>query len=144
MARKTANPATLAMLQRVPLFAGLREKEVRSIQTMGREVDFAAGTNITSEGEQGVAFFLILDGRATVLVGGKVKRQLGPGDFVGEIALLDGGPRSATVRCETPVRGLALVSWTFRPLLLESPEVTYKILVEVCRRLRAADRESSA
>ncbi len=144
MASETANPATLAMLQRVPLFSGLTAKEVKRIQAAGREVRFDTGAHITSEGEQGIAFFLILEGRASVHVASKPKRGLGPGDFVGEIALLDGGPRTATVTAETPLRCFALVAWTFRPLLLESPEVTYKMLVEVCRRLRGADRESSA
>ncbi len=128
------------MLQQVPLFSALNQKDLQRIAAAGRVLEFEAGHNLTQEGELGVAFFLILEGRATVLAG-KRKRALGPGDFLGEIALLDGGPRTATVVSETPITCFTLVSWAFKPILMQSPQLAHKLLVELCARLRAVEKD---
>ena len=92
------------------------------------------------EGEAGGGLFLILEGQATVTVGSHERVSLGPGDYFGEISLLDDEPRSATVTANGPLRALFLFSFTFRPLLREHFEVTEKIILRLCQRLRAADR----
>ena len=111
--------------------------------TSGKEVSFAAGRVICKEGETGVGLHIILEGEVKVLVGGRTRRRLGPGAFFGEIALLDGGPRSASVVAETPVRTFAITSWNFRSVLKEHPSMPVKMLEEVCKRLRENERSLS-
>lgn len=130
----------VARLGSVPLFEGLSDKELQSIAQTGKPVDFPAGKEIVKEGASGVGFHLIVNGNASVLVGGEVVAQLGPGSYFGEMSLIDGGPRSATVRADTDVRTLSLTSWDFMPLLDANPSIARKLLVEMTRRLRAAEQ----
>ena len=134
-----ANASPLDMLAKVDLFNGLSKKELQKCHDAGKEVHFAAGHAIVSEGEQGVGFHMILEGRAVVTVGDQVRTHLGPGDYFGEIAIIDSGPRSASVKAETDVVTYAIASWDFMPVLTENFELTKKILVELCRRLRNAE-----
>lgn len=129
-----------AMLASVPLFEGLAKREIAAIVRVAKEVDHPPGRRIVAEGESGVGFHLILEGRARVLVGGRARARLGPGDYFGEMSLIDEGPRSATVETETAVRTLSLASWDFLPLLDRAPSIARKMLVEMSRRLRAAER----
>jgi CRP-like cAMP-binding protein len=133
--------SAVELLGGVDLFQGLSKKELRAIAAMAKEMQFDEGQRVVTEGEEGGRFHLILDGKAKVTVGGRTKNALGPGDYFGEISLIDGGPRSATVTAETPLRTLALAEWNFRPLLKEMPTIAPKLLVEMCRRLRASDRQ---
>jgi CRP-like cAMP-binding protein len=138
--RSMASGTDLAdLLARVPLFEGLSKKERQAVLRSATEVDHDAGHNIVSEGGGAAGFHLMLAGEATVLQGGREKRKLGAGDFFGEIALIDGGPRSATVRADTRVHTLSVTAWDFKPLLSEHPEIAHKVMVELCRRLRAAE-----
>jgi len=133
------------MLRRVPLFEGLSRKELEAVLLSADEVDHASGKEVVSEGAEGAAgFHLILAGEAEVLQRGSRLKQITAGDFFGDIALLDGGPRSATVRALTPLRTLSITSWNFRPLLHEHPDLAYKLLIELCRRLRAAEALATA
>ena len=93
----------LEQLRSVPLFAGLKDRELKDILGRTREVEHTGG-EIVEEGPKGVGFHLILEGSAAVLQHGQVRRTLGPGDYFGEISMIDGKPRSATVRPEGPVR----------------------------------------
>jgi CRP-like cAMP-binding protein len=127
------------MLASVPLFEGLSNKELVQIHRMGKEVDFAAGKVVVKEGGSAVGFHLILKGKARVTIRGRNRTTLGPGNFFGELSLIDRGPRTATVTAETPLRTLSLVSWEFIPLLERQPSIARKILVEMCRRLREVD-----
>jgi len=138
MARKS--PAQ--MLGSVGLFEGLSRRELAQIERMSRRVEFPAGSTIVKEGEEGVGFHLILAGRAKVSIKGRARSILGPGKFFGELSLIDRGMRTATVTAETTVSTLSLVSWEFLPLLEKTPSINRKILVEMCRRLREADRQS--
>ena len=95
---------------------------------MVREIPHTAGTVIAQEGEPGVGLFVILDGSADVTIGGRKKATLGPGDFFGEIALLDGGPRTATVTAKTDVNLFGLTEWVFRGLMMEHPSIALKTL----------------
>jgi len=134
----------LALLSRVPLFEGLSKKELEAVLRSSSEVEHDAGHNIVTEGGGAAGFHLMLAGEATVLQGGREKRTLGAGDFFGEIALIDGGPRSATVRADTRVRTLSITAWDFKPLLSEHPDMAHKVMVELCRRIRAAEAQAQA
>ena len=136
MAKKDA----LTKLASVPIFEGLSKRELDAIYRVAKEIDFEPGHAILEEGSTGVGFHLILDGRADVVVGGRKRATLGPGDYFGEMSLLDGGPRSATVRTATRVRTLALTSWAFLPLLDKNPSIAKKMLVELSRRLRSLEK----
>ena len=127
------------LLGAVDLFQGLGKSDLLKIHMLGRREQVRAGRELTSEGESGGHFYLIISGRAKVEVGGKEVPGLGPGDYFGEISLIDGEPRSATVTAETDLEVLSLASFTFRPLLLEHAGIAYKILLEMCARLRAAE-----
>jgi CRP/FNR family transcriptional regulator, cyclic AMP receptor protein len=107
-------------------------------------VEFGAGDVICREGETGVGLHVVVSGETKVQVGGRTRRRLGPGAFFGEVALLDGGPRSATVVADTPVRTLSIPAWSFRSLLKSQPSLSLKMLEEVCRRLRTVDASINA
>jgi CRP/FNR family transcriptional regulator, cyclic AMP receptor protein len=126
-------------LGRTDLFSPLGKKSLQSIAQQAKVVDHDAGKEITEEGGGATGFHLITQGKATVTVHGSSVRTLGPGDYFGEISLIDGQPRSATVRSETPLRTISLSSWSFRPLLDEEPEVSKALLKVMCARLRAAE-----
>ncbi|MGZ4110312.1 MAG: cyclic nucleotide-binding domain-containing protein [Actinomycetota bacterium] len=126
-----------ARLAAVPMFSGCSRKELAIIARAAKPVAHKAGAVIAREGERGIGLFLILEGTCTVSIGGKKKTTLGPGQFFGEIALLDGGPRTATVTADTDVRLLGLTEWMFRGLLAEHPSIALKTLESVAGRLRA-------
>jgi CRP-like cAMP-binding protein len=136
MAAKTP----VEMLAAVELFTVLTKKEVKMIHDSGKEVSFHAGRTIVSEGETGVGFHLILKGKAKVTVNGRLRAKLGPGDYFGEMAIIDRGPRSATVSADTDVQTLAIASWDFMPVLSQNFEMCRKIMVELSRRLRSAEK----
>ncbi len=131
--------AHLDALGRVPLFQDFSRKELETVLICAQETQFDQGAEIVREGASGTGFHLILAGNASVTQGGRPVRQLSPGDSFGDIALIDGGKRTATVRADTPIQTLSLVEWEFKPLLIEHPQLAYKLLVEFCRRLRDAE-----
>src|SRR3989442_12547357 len=108
---KKADP--VEMLAEVDLFSGVSKKDLRRIRAAGKEVTFSAGRTIVEQGDTGVAFHLILEGKAKVDVHGRGRRGLGPGDYFGEISLIDRGPRSATVTADNDVHTFAMASWDF-------------------------------
>lgn len=130
----------VALLKAVPLFEGLGKKELDAIYRASKEVRFAPGKTIVREGDTGAAFHLILEGTAKVATAGRARATLGPGDYFGEMSLIDHGPRSATVTASSPVTTLSLVSWSFMPLLDEMPSLAKKMLVVMSQRLRAAEK----
>lgn len=127
----------VAALGSVPLFESLSRKELESLARSGREVVRDVGHEITTEGEEGIAFFLMLEGSADINVSGTTLRSVGPGDHFGEIALIDGGPRTATVTVTQPARLFGLSAWNFRPMLSEHPDMTQKILMSLCKMVRS-------
>jgi CRP/FNR family cyclic AMP-dependent transcriptional regulator len=131
---------TMALLAGVPLFEGLSKKELNSILSVAKQIQFDEGHDIVEEGATGVGFHLVLEGEAHVLIGGRKRATLRAGDYFGEMSLIDGGPRSATVRTSTPVRTLALTSWAFMPLLDKNPSIARKLLAEMSKRLRNIER----
>jgi CRP-like cAMP-binding protein len=128
-------------LAKVPIFSGCSKRELSIIGRASKEVSHRAGTVIAREGERGIGLFLILDGQCSVTIGGKEKAKLGPGDFFGEVALLDGGPRTATVTAITPVRLVGITGWVFRGLLMEHPSIALRTLESVAGRLRTVSKE---
>lgn len=136
------NPAlereVVKVLKTIPLFSSCTDSELKAIAASGRTREFDAGKVICTEGETGTGIYVILTGETKVKVGGRTKRTLGPGAFFGEVAILDGGPRTATVVADTPVRTLGIPFWNFRKHLKENPKIAIKMLEEVCRRLRNA------
>jgi CRP-like cAMP-binding protein len=131
------------LLRRVPLFRGLGASDLAEVERLADEVEVPSETPLTREGQLGHEFFVIVDGRARVERGGRKVNELGPGDFLGEIALIDGRPRSATVTTEEPSRLLVLAHREFRTLLDGFPEIERKVLEALARRVRDADPEAS-
>src|SRR6188472_3583209 len=134
MATKT--DPVVDQLADVPLFAGLSRKELAVIATMTKPYRFPAGATIVEEGTTGGRFYLLTVGQVDVLVNSHRVTGLGPGGSFGEIALIDEGPRTATVVARSDVEALGIASFNFRPLLKNEPGVAFKLLVELCRRLR--------
>lgn len=133
-----AEPSVVRMLSQVPIFAPLGEKMLQSIATQAKERRFAAADRLVAQGEQGIGFFLILDGSVEVRIGGKATATLGPGQFFGEMALLDNQPRSADVVGRSAGRCLVVSAWEFWGALAKEPEVIRLLFQETVRRLRAA------
>jgi CRP/FNR family cyclic AMP-dependent transcriptional regulator len=126
-------------LREVKLLRGLKDADVASLAADLAERRVAAGNPIVGEGTGGVAFFFVLEGETSVTVGGAEVATLGPGEYVGELALLDPeGPRSATVTAKTDVVLGAMSAWQFRPFVLAHPEVAWTLLQRLARRLREA------
>jgi len=132
----------LELLRGVPLFAGLGSTELEAIGKVAEERDVPAGTALTREGRHEGYFFVVMTGTVRIERGGVRVDTIGDGDFLGEIALLDGGPRTATAMTETPCRLLVMTNPRFQQLLDTSPGVRIAILEEVGRRLRKLDSES--
>jgi CRP/FNR family cyclic AMP-dependent transcriptional regulator len=131
------------LLSGVPLFSSLSKKELNSLAAAVKDVSHPAGHVIARQGEIGVGFFLIVEGSAKVTVNGRPRSKLGPGDWFGEISLLDEGPRTATVTADTPIVMLGLTSWVFRRLVEENPSVATKMLKVMATRLRGASQDLS-
>jgi CRP/FNR family transcriptional regulator len=125
-------------LSRVPLFAGVKGRDLERLAKMMRERTFAEGETIATEGQKGVGFFVIEDGNATVSLQGEILRTLRPGDYFGEIALIDEGPRSATVTATTDLRCRGMAAWEFKSFVQEHPEVAWEMLRTLVGRLRDA------
>ncbi len=134
----------VSRLAKVPLFSDCSPRDLLLIAKVIKDVDHPAGTVIAREGEPGIGLFIIAEGTAEVTIGGKKKIMLGPGDFFGEIALLDGGPRTATVTAITDVKLLGLTEWVFRGLMQEHPPIAIKTLQAMADRLRRATKAATA
>jgi len=128
-------------LKEAKLLKGVPESEVRSIEKQVKLVHHPAGHEIVVRGEGGVGFMIITDGSVSVkTVTGKT-RKLGPGDSFGEMALLDQEGRSATITADTDVTLASIPEWNFKPFLKEHPEVAYRLLQTMSRRIRQAEAE---
>jgi pyruvate,water dikinase len=130
----------VAALQRVALFAGMDRRQSEQIARLLKERRFQKGETVILEGSGGAAFFLIDSGEATVSQKGVVLRTMGPGDHFGEIALIDGGPRTATVTAATDLVCYGLTFWEFRPLIERNGTIAWKILQELVKRLRDVEK----
>jgi CRP-like cAMP-binding protein len=125
-----------ALLKEVELFSGLDEKEAKKIAPLFKERNFRAGEAMAEEGKHGIGFFVIESGSAKVTVHGEARATLGPGSYFGEVALIDDGPRTATVTAESDVKAHVLVAWDFRPMVKEDPDLGWGLLQGVAQMLR--------
>jgi CRP-like cAMP-binding protein len=125
-------------LRNVPIFAGLTDEDRERLARQMKERRFREGADVTAEGAGAAGFFVIIEGNATVSVMGEVRATLGPGDYFGEIALIDEGTRSASITAATDILAYGLTAWEFRPFVEEHPEVAWALLQTLARRLREA------
>jgi CRP/FNR family transcriptional regulator, cyclic AMP receptor protein len=116
------------LLKRVPIFSDLDRKELDRVANSMKERTFRAGDTVTAEGQTGVGFFVIESGEAKVTVGGEDRRRLGPGDYFGEVALLNESARTATIKAETDLKCYGMTSWEFRPLVETHGSIAWKLL----------------
>jgi CRP/FNR family transcriptional regulator, cyclic AMP receptor protein len=130
-------------LSRVPLFSNCTPAEIAAIAAVTQEHEFEAGQIIVTQGTPGQAFYLILTGKVEILRDTNSLGAFGPGDFFGEMSLLDQAPRSATIRAIDHTTCLMLSSWDFKALLEQHPSIAVKLLEVLSRRLRVADERLS-
>ena len=132
-----ADEAPVELLQRVPLFEDFERGDLQRLSRSFKQRVFDAGSTVADEGRTGAGFFVIETGEATVSVRGTEHGKLGPGDYFGEIALIDDGARSATVTADSELRCYGLTSWEFRPLVEGNASIAWKLLETMAKRLRA-------
>jgi CRP/FNR family cyclic AMP-dependent transcriptional regulator len=125
----------IELIRKVPLFSWLSKTGLREVASIADEMDFPEGKDLTREGERGREFFVILEGLVHVNKKGKRVRQLGKGDFLGEIALVTKQPRTATVTTASPVRALVITDRDFARLLRDSPQIGQGVLEALAERL---------
>ena len=125
MLRKNAK---IELLKRVPLFERCSQRELGQIAMLADELDLPSARDLTREGASGFEFIILVEGEADVVRGARVVNELGPGDFVGEIALVSGKPRTATVRTRGPARVLVITASGFRTLMHDVPSIKDKVL----------------
>ncbi len=125
-------------LRKVWLFADLSDAELEKLADRFVDRTFAEGDIVVEEGATGTSVFVILEGNVNVSVGGELKATLGPGDYFGEMAIMDDGRRSASIVAATDLRVCFLTPWEFRPFVEEHPEMAWKLLCSLARQLRAA------
>jgi CRP-like cAMP-binding protein len=140
MARQESTDERLA---RIPLFEGLSKKQLSQVSSLMTPLDLKAGKVLARQGEIGREFLILLEGQVEVARDGKIIAVRGPGDFIGEIALLDNRPRTATVTARTDVVVEVLNRGEFASLLAEAPELSAQVMATMARRLAALDRESN-
>lgn len=128
-------------IKEAKLFKGLPESEIRSVEKQLKTVKHQAGHEIVVRGEGGVGFMVITDGTVSVKTVQGHTRKLGPGDSFGEMALLDHEGRSATITADTDVTMATIPEWNFKPFLKEHPEVAYRLLQTLSRRIRQAEAD---
>jgi CRP/FNR family transcriptional regulator, cyclic AMP receptor protein len=128
--------ASIEMLKRVPLFSELDNRELQQIATSMRERRFRAGDIVTQEGSGGVGFFVVEEGEAEVNVGGETRGTIGPGDYFGEIALINESPRTATLTARTDMLCYGMTPWDFRPLVESNSGIAWKLLTAMADKMR--------
>ena len=129
-----------SMLQKVPLFSALKEKQLRTIGGGGKEISYEQGQHIVDEGTKGIGFFLILDGKVRVRKGNKTLAELKAGDFFGEMSLFDEQPRSATVEAATSTKCLVISAWSFVGMVRANPDIAVNLMKELAARLRQTNK----
>ncbi|MBA2358717.1 MAG: cyclic nucleotide-binding domain-containing protein [Actinobacteria bacterium] len=136
-------PAPVELIERVPLFADLGRRELAQLADSFKERRFDAGDTIAEEGQSGVGFFIVGEGEASVTLRGEVVRTYRSGDYFGEIALIDDGKRTATVKADTALLCYGLTAWDFRPLVESNSAIAWKLLRAMAKLLRQAQQRDS-
>jgi CRP-like cAMP-binding protein len=124
----------------LPLFSACSGRDLQRLARAADELKVAAGTELTTQGAVGREAFVVIDGTAEVSKDGVAAAELGPGDHFGELALLDGGPRTATVTATSDMTVLVLSKPAFNAVLDEIPTLAHKLLVSTARRLRESEQ----
>jgi CRP/FNR family transcriptional regulator, cyclic AMP receptor protein len=134
--------APMELLEQIPLFEALPRDELGRIARSFKERRFRPGDTVAVEGAGGVGFFVIGDGTATVDVHGEQRGRLGPGDYFGEVALIDEqARRTATITAESELTCYGLTAWEFRPLVETNAVIAWKLLQVMAKRLREAEQQ---
>lgn len=133
----------IELLATAPLFAGVDEAGLARVAERAIEVEFPAGGVIARQGDVGTGFFLVASGSVRIVRDGETIATLGPGEFFGELSVLDGLPRTAQVVAREPTRCLALASWDFEQALLDSPTLALSILRGLATRLRSVTEQQN-
>jgi CRP/FNR family transcriptional regulator len=128
--------STVDLLRQVPLFEGMTDHAVEAVADLVHDVEFAEGDALTREGQPGDTFYVVVEGRLRVSRDGTLLTEQGPGDFLGEISLIDGRPRTATAIALSPVKTLALERPAFAALMEGHPAVRHSILMALTDRIR--------
>jgi CRP/FNR family transcriptional regulator, cyclic AMP receptor protein len=128
--------ASADVLKKVPLFADLDDRELEQIASSMRERTFGAGDTVTQEGAGGAGFFVVESGEAEVTVEGQPRGTIGPGDYFGEIALLTGSDRTATIKATSDLHCYGMTPWDFRPLVESNSNIAWKLLTAMAEKLR--------
>jgi CRP/FNR family cyclic AMP-dependent transcriptional regulator len=126
-------------LRAVPLFENLDDRALRRLAESMHEKSYEAGQEVVTQGEGGVGFFVILEGSARASVGGQEQGELRAGDYFGEMALLDGEQRSASITAGEGLRCAGMTAWHFRPFVKDHPDIAWALLTALARRLRLAE-----
>ena len=134
--------APIEALKRVPLFSDLNKRELQKIARLFKERHFSKGETVVKEGSGGAAFFVIESGEATVFIGGKQRTTLNPGDYFGEIALIDEGARMATITAASDLFCYGLAYWDFRPVVEKNGVIGWKLLQRMAKLLRETRQEA--
>lgn len=130
-------PVTVDLLRLVPLFNGMTDRSFEAMAALASEVDYAVADDLVRQGDPGDEFIIIVSGRARVARDGRTLRELGPGDFLGEISLIDGSPRTATVSALDPIHAFAIGREGFLDLIERLPVFRLEILNALTERIRA-------
>jgi len=138
MSRHASKVSTLSHLAEQPVFARCSKKELEAVSRLGTTIKVDEGYVLTREGRRGYEFFVVIEGTAGCSIGGERVSKIGPGDFFGEMALLDGGTRSATVVAETAMEVLVIDSREFGGMVDQVPATSRAIMQKLAERLRAA------
>src|SRR5437763_8642799 len=133
--------ASIESLKQVPLFQNLPEKHLKRLADEFVERKFSEGQELTAEGSGGVGFFVLESGTAKVTVDGQDRRTLGPGDYFGEIALIDGGLRTATITAVSDGTSYGLTPWQFRPLVETNASIAWPLLEAMAKRTREIEAQ---
>jgi|SRR5689334_19313196 CRP-like cAMP-binding protein len=132
----------LNALRSVALFASMSDRDLKAVLDGCREEVYSDGQAIVREGTPGGPFFLIVEGQAKMTVGGKQVKKLAPGDYFGEIAMIDKGPRSATVVATGNVKALAIASWDFLALCEQDWKIAHKVMMGLAAAVRSLDKNA--
>ena len=132
---------SVELLQRVPLFAELEPSELERLSGSFKERTFAAGEAVATDGEGGAGFFVIESGEAVVKVHGDERGSLGPGDYFGDVALIDQGDRTASIEATSELKCYGLTFWDFRPLVESDARIAWPLLQAMTKRLREAQAD---
>jgi len=137
-----ARDAFIDHLAAVPLFSACSRKDLQLVAKRAEDIKVEAGKQLVTEGDTGTEFFVIIDGNATVARHGQKVAELGPGQFFGDLALLDRAPRNATITADTPMELVVLGQREFAGLIDDVPEFAHKLLAGLARRLRESDSQT--